>query len=130
MKPTAQFQTESEVSGPTSVTPRLRLDAEYPSAHAVGFSSRVGRERVLAVELCGDYDNDGFLDLFVTRQLGQGNVLYHNNGDGTFARVSEGSIVNDRGNSVGCAWGDYDNDGFLDLFVTNGAFGGENQTNF
>ena len=78
----------------------------------------------------GDYDNDGFLDLFVTRQLGQGNVLYHNNGDGTFARVTEGSIVNDRGNSVGCAWGDYDNDGFLDLFVTNGAFGGENQTNF
>jgi hypothetical protein len=78
----------------------------------------------------GDYDNDGLLDLFVCRQLGQNNVLYHNNGDGTFTRVTEGSLVNDGGNSVGCAWGDYDNDGFLDLFVANGAFGNVSQNNF
>ena len=78
----------------------------------------------------GDYDNDGFLDLFVTRQLGQNNVLYHNNGDSTFTRVTEGTLVNDAGNSVGCAWGDYDNDGFLDLFVANGAFGDVSQNNF
>jgi hypothetical protein len=49
METTAEFQTESEVSGPTSVTPRLRLDAEYPSAHTFGFSSRVGGEQVLTV---------------------------------------------------------------------------------
>jgi hypothetical protein len=49
-----------------------------------------------------------------------GNALYHNNGDGTFTRVRSGSLVNDVANSVGCAWADYDNDRFLDLFVANG----------
>jgi hypothetical protein len=78
----------------------------------------------------GDYDNDGFLDLFQCRQRGQNNLLYHNNGDGTFTRVTEGSIVNDGGNSPGCAWADYDNDGFLDLIVSNGAFVGGSQNNF
>jgi enediyne biosynthesis protein E4 len=66
-----------------------------------------------------DYDNDGFLDLFSANNGGQNNTLYHNNGDGTFAKIRTGSIVNDGGNSAGCAWADYDNDGFLDLFVAN-----------
>jgi VCBS repeat protein len=39
--------------------------------------------------------------------------------DPTFTRITTGAIVNDGGNSSACAWGDYDNDGFLDLFVTN-----------
>src|ERR1017187_3881489 len=77
----------------------------------------------------GDYDNDGFIDLFVTcggagYQSGPNgsipgtNYLYHNNCDGTFTRVLSGSLVHDLGFSWNCAWGDYDNDGFLDLFVT------------
>jgi len=66
-----------------------------------------------------DYDNDGYLDLFVTNE-GLKNRLYHNNGDGTFTSVTQGNIVTDIANSTGCAWGDYDNDGFLDLVVANG----------
>ena len=69
-----------------------------------------------------DYDNDGFLDMFVTRGSGEAtpgpNFLYHNNGDGSFTRILSGNPVEDSGVSWSCAWGDYDNDGFLDLFVT------------
>jgi len=67
----------------------------------------------------GDYDNDGFLDLFVSNFYGQNNFLYHNNGDGTFTTVTNSPVTLDGGWSVGCAWGDYDNDGWLDLFVAN-----------
>src|SRR5262249_741319 len=68
----------------------------------------------------GDYDNDGFLDVFVTTINGDGSFLYHNNGNGTFTRVLSGSPPNDKRPAYGCAWGDYDNDGFLDLFVACG----------
>ncbi|MFQ5824499.1 MAG: FG-GAP-like repeat-containing protein, partial [bacterium] len=67
----------------------------------------------------GDYDNDGDLDLFVANWNNENNFLYANNGDGTFTRITTGTIVNDGGNSTGCIWGDYDNDGYLDLFVAN-----------
>jgi hypothetical protein len=72
-------------------------------------------------EICQwvDYDNDGFLDLFVANSSGQNESLYHNNGDGSFTKITTGSVVNDGGNSAGGAWADYDNDGFLDLFVPN-----------
>src|SRR5579872_3942052 len=67
----------------------------------------------------GDYDNDGFEDLFVT-YFGK-NVLYHNNGDGTFTDVSEKAGVAGNGKrwNTGCAFVDYDRDGKLDLFVAN-----------
>jgi hypothetical protein len=66
----------------------------------------------------GDYDNDGHLDLFVANP-NRPNFLYHNNGDGTFAKITNGAIVTDVGSSEGCAWADYDNDSHLDLFVAN-----------
>jgi hypothetical protein len=67
----------------------------------------------------GDYDNDGWDDLFLT-YFGK-NVLYHNNGDGTFSDVSERSGVAGKGTrwNTGCAFVDYDRDGRLDLFVAN-----------
>jgi hypothetical protein len=67
----------------------------------------------------GDYDNDGYDDLFVT-YFGK-NVLYHNNGNGTFTDVSEKAGVAGTGKrwNTGCAFVDYDRDGRLDLFVAN-----------
>jgi len=67
----------------------------------------------------GDYDNDGYEDLFVA-YFGK-NVLYHNNGDGTFTDVTEKAGVAGSGKrwNSGCAFVDYDRDGKLDLFVAN-----------
>jgi len=65
----------------------------------------------------GDYDNDGWSDLYVTC-LG-GNVLYHNNGDGTFTDVTTKAGVADGRWSTGASFGDYDGDGFVDLMVAN-----------
>ena len=64
----------------------------------------------------GDYDNDGFPDLYVT-SYGK-NILYHNNGDGTFTDVTAKAGVAAGGWSVSAGFFDYDNDGKLDLFVT------------
>jgi hypothetical protein len=68
----------------------------------------------------GDYDNDGFDDLFICN-AGM-NTLYHNNGDGTFSEVTAGSGLDRKPEnvlSVSAAWFDSNNDGLLDLIVTN-----------
>jgi len=67
----------------------------------------------------GDYDNDGDLDLFVGNQGNRQNVLYQNNGNGTFTRITTGVLVTDPGYAACSGWGDFDNDGDLDLYVTN-----------
>jgi len=64
----------------------------------------------------GDFDNDGYPDLYVT-SYGK-NVLYHNNGDGTFTDVTKKAGVEAGGWSESAGFFDYDNDGYLDLFVT------------
>jgi len=63
----------------------------------------------------GDYDRDGWPDIYVSN-FGK-NRLYHNNHDGTFTDVAEKAGVTLGGWSTGATWGDYDRDGFLDLFV-------------
>lgn len=70
----------------------------------------------------GDYDNDGDLDLFVTNGRLDApvtpNFFYRNQGDGTFARITTGALASDQDHFVSCAWVDFDNDGWLDLFLT------------
>lgn len=95
-----------------------------------------------------DYDNDGKLDLFIVNYLkwspaldrvcevkslrsycspdsytGLPNLLFHNNGDGTFTNVSESSGISRHiGKGMGIAFADYDDDGFVDIFVSNDTF--------
>jgi hypothetical protein len=95
--------------------------------------SGIGEDCCTTVASWGDYDNDGFLDLYVGRYLdprlaipttfyarnGEPNQLYHNNGDGTFTNVTEKAGVGEKGLCLGTVWGDYDDDGYPDLYVVN-----------
>jgi hypothetical protein len=95
--------------------------------------SGLGADCCTTVASWGDYDNDGRLDLYVGRYLdprrkipttfyarnGEGNRLYHNNGDGTFTNVTAAAGVGDTGLCLGSVWGDYDDDGRPDLYVVN-----------
>jgi hypothetical protein len=72
-----------------------------------------------------DYDRDGWQDIYFVnardrydRGIPVKNALYRNNGDGTFTDVTDTAGVPGTGFGLGCVWGDYDNDGFPDLFVT------------
>ncbi|NKB69110.1 MAG: tetratricopeptide repeat protein [Candidatus Latescibacteria bacterium] len=71
----------------------------------------------------GDYDNDGWVDVYVGNgiiQKGHPNSLYRNQGDGTFVEVAaQAGVDNGRGATIGVVWGDYDNDGWLDLYAVN-----------
>ncbi len=67
----------------------------------------------------GDFDNDGWIDLFVANGYEEPNGLYRNNGDGTFTVITSGPVVTDGGDSLCGVWADLDNNGGLDLYVTN-----------
>jgi hypothetical protein len=86
----------------TDVTEKAGLSAASTTAYGMGVA-------------VGDYDNDGFPDLYVTN-FGK-NILYHNNGDGTFTDVTERAGVAAGGWTVPAGFFDYNNDGKLDLFV-------------
>jgi len=89
---------------------------EDVTAHAGLFGKDLGFSFGVAA---GDYDNDGFEDLFICNA--GPNTLYHNNGDGTFTDVTGRSGITKPKDviSVAAAWFDYDNDGKLDLIVSN-----------
>ena len=87
---------------------------------SAGFSEATGRGLALA---WGDYDDDGDMDVYIANDADQ-NFLYRNNGDGTFTDVSLAAGVGfsedgEAENGMGADFGDYDNDGRLDLIVTN-----------
>ena len=83
---------------------------EKAGLHSIGWACGV---------CVGDYNNDGFDDIFCTR-FGQ-NILYRNNGDGTFTDVTKASGLwsHEQYWGAGCSFVDYDRDGHLDLFVSN-----------
>jgi enediyne biosynthesis protein E4 len=102
---------------PPGTTNRLyknNRDGTFTDVTAKAGLTRSGWASAVTV---GDYDNDGFDDLFIT-YYGQ-HVLYHNNGDGTFTDVTAKAGLRQEGirYGSGCTWVDYDRDGRLDLFV-------------
>lgn len=85
------------------------------TTNKAGFYSNVGYSGIW-----GDYDNDGDLDLFTctSRRYPQ-DILWRNNGDGTFTNVTEQAGINDVWETPAAGWGDYDDDGYIDLYIAN-----------
>jgi hypothetical protein len=104
---------------PAGATIRLYRNNRDGTFSDVTAKSGLGRSVWAAGITAGDYDNDGFDDLFITC-WGQ-NLLFHNNGDGTFTDVTRQAGLIHAGNryATGCTWIDYDRDGKLDLFVAH-----------
>ena len=84
----------------------------------IGAAAGIDRTAFSKGVTAADYDNDGFVDFYVTNQNGV-NFLYHNNGDGTFAEVAKQAGVQAPSFSFATWFFDYDNDGWPDLFVTS-----------
>ncbi len=143
-RPEAPYLPGERISGLTSALDR-DLPADYPRVVFVDAAAEAGiqfrhfsgvRSSQLPEDMgsgaaWADYDNDGWLDLFVVNQAGPLTLtpnavrnspahcaLYHNNGDGSFTEVSAAAGLDYRGWGMAAAWGDYDNDRWPDLLVT------------
>jgi enediyne biosynthesis protein E4 len=105
---------EGDPPGTTNRLYKNNRDGTFSDVTSKSGLQRTGWASAVTV---GDFDNDGFEDVFIT-YYGQ-NILYHNNGNGTFSDVTEkaGLGHNALRYGSGCAWVDYDRDGRLDLFV-------------
>ena len=108
-----------------TAAPRSRLyrnDLAADGSHRLRFTDVTDRSGIVALgygmgAATGDYDNDGWIDLYVTG-LGS-NRMFHNNGDGTFTDVTGKTGTDDARWSTSATFFDYDGDGWLDLYVAN-----------
>lgn len=110
----------SRVAGaPPGTSSRLYRNNRDGTFEDVTEEAGLHRETWASAVTVGDYDNDGYDDLFISA-FGQ-NILYRNNGDGTFADVTRdaGLFEQEARWGAGCSFLDYDRDGHLDLFVSN-----------
>ena len=107
---------EGPVEGATNRLYKNNRDGTFSDVTAKAGLTRQGWACGVTI---GDYDNDGFDDIFITGW--PQNILYRNNGDGTFTDVTAKAGLLHPGNrwGTGCTWVDYDRDGRLDLFVSN-----------
>jgi hypothetical protein len=110
----SSFERWKRGDSPRSALYRNNRDGTFTDVSAGSGLDKTGWGMGVCV---GDYDNDGFDDLYVTYY--GGNVLYHNNGNGTFTDVTDKAGVRGHGWGMGCGFGDYDNDSHLDLYVAN-----------
>lgn len=109
-------------NGPTGgQNNRLYLNAGAGNFTAVSGDPIVMDNKPSDGSTWADTDNDGDLDCFTANWYNVNNLFYINNGSGNFSQETTGSLVNDAGYSETAAWGDYDNDGLVDLYVTNSA---------
>jgi hypothetical protein len=141
----ALLLSHADISG-ARTGPANKLPADYPSVQFKDVTEKAGilfqhfhgiRTTQLPEDMgsgaaWGDYDNDGYPDLYVVDVAGPltdtpeqlanspgGNRLYHNNANGTFTDVTEKAGVGFKGVGMAAAWADFDNDGYLDLIVTS-----------
>jgi hypothetical protein len=115
--------------------PKLRKFVEVTGG--LGLPNK-GDSDFIVVAAAGDYNNDGYLDLYVGRELdarknlpttlfytrnAEGNTLLRNDGNFHFTDVTKEAGIHETGITLGVAWGDYDNDGWQDIYIAND-FGG------
>ncbi len=118
---------------PKGISAKLPVFVDVTKKAGINFKHASGKaQRYFIVETLGsgvatfDYDDDGWIDIYFVnsgqvlhRDQRAKNVLYRNNGDGTFTDVTESSGTGDFGYGIGVTVGDYDNNGTADLYVTN-----------
>jgi len=120
-------ETQMDEAQPRSVQfTNLTAAAGIKFVHYRGDSGIPINREIFGPGVCvADFDQDGLQDIYFVngrdlyeRNISASNALYRNNGDGTFTDITEKAGVQGTGYGFGCVWGDYDNDGFPDLFVT------------
>ena len=82
----------------------------------VSIESNIGHQMEARTAIAGDYDNDGDLDLFIGATIGT-SKFFQNNGNGTFQDITSLTGININDQVRGCSWFDYNQDGFLDLYI-------------